>query len=925
VKTSLRIFNWRSLRTRVTVGVLVVGLSVLWTTVLTLSHSLRRDMEAAISAQQFSTISLIASEVDRSIRERMSIAESIAAKLTPEMMQEDGAAQTYLEQRDVPASLFNWGILIVDSQGLAIASTPSTLKRNGVNFGNYPGVGEVLRAGKRLITDPLLSPHSQQPVFGMHVPVHDKDGKTIGAVIGVTNLAEPNFFDEISAAKYGNTGDFLVTAPRSRVYVASSDKRRVMKSGPAAGVNAVYDRYIDGYEGSGVARSSRGVVELSSSKRIAATGWLMQSVLPAEEAFAPIRTMQRHLLQLSLLLTILASIAGWWWVRRQLQPLGEVSELLSQMRDGQIPRQPLPIRQMDEIGQLTAAFNGLQEAIVAEEARAAEHAANTRLRRIVSYVPGVVFQYRLNPDGNGCFPFTSDAISDIYGVTPEEMQSSAAAIRKMVHPDDAQRFFDSLHSSSLAMGPWRIEYRIIHPSGQIKWLLVNAVPERSTDDSIIWYGFIADISETKAMEAELRQALTEHKLKDAEIARYRDHLEQLVSQRTAALEIARADAERLSRAKSEFLANMSHEIRTPLNGVLGMAHLGLRATPADSKAHEAFAKITSSGKLLLGIINDILDFSKMEAGMLKIESTTVELQPILDETLDLMRERATSKGISLELQRHDLPPACQSDPLRLRQILLNLLSNAVKFTESGKVVLDVGLDGDELLLRVSDTGIGITESQIGIIFNSFEQGDNSTTRKFGGTGLGLAITERIVKLMDGSIHVDSIPGQGSIFEVRLPYRPAAQSTSPAHNAEHLFPRLKPLNGLKILVAEDNEINQEIMRDNLTEDGASVVIVGDGQQAVDCVRQAPNGFAMVLMDIQMPILNGLDAARQIAEIAPGLPIIGQTAHALAQDRAACIAAGMVDHIAKPIDPAKLVALIRQHVISKDRPFLSTERS
>ncbi|MGE5470489.1 MAG: ATP-binding protein [Bacteroidota bacterium] len=923
MKTPLRIFNWHSLRTRITVGMLVAGLSVLWATALTLSYSLRADMEAAVAAQQFSTVSLIASELDRSIRERLNVIQSITSKLSEDMLREPDAVQAYIEQRDVPESIFNWGVIVVGPDGVALASTPQRLNRRGVDFSRYPDIQDVLRDGQIHITDPLFSQHSQQPVIAMQVPIRDRQGTIIGAVVGVINLAAPNFLDEISTAKYGRTGDFFVTAPHNRSYVASSDKRRVMTFGPAPGINKVYDRYIDGYEGSGVARSSRGVVELSSSKRIPSTGWLMQSVLPADEAFASIYAMQRHLIAITLLLSVLATVISWWWLRRQLAPLQEASELLVRMRDGKIPRQALPVRNNDELGQLTAAFNGLQEVIVAEEARAAENNANQRLRHIVADVPGVVFQYRLNPDGSGGFPFASDAIRKIYGVTAEEVEHSAATIRKMVHPDDMERFFDSLHKSAATLTPWRIEYRIGHPDGQLKWLLVNAVPERGDDGSTTWCGFIADITETKAMEAELRHTLSEHKRKDAEIERYRNHLEQLVSERTADLELARAEAERLARIKSEFLANMSHEIRTPLHGVLGMAHIGLRATGDNSKAADAFRKIVASGSLLLGIINDILDLSKMEAGMLKIEATRVELAPVIDETVELMREQAGRKGISLDVEKAaDLPDACQSDPLRLRQILLNLLSNAIKFTESGKVVLSLGLDNDQLYIRVADTGIGITDSQVGKIFNSFEQGDNSTTRKFGGTGLGLAITERIIRQMGGSIRVDSMPGQGSIFEVRLPYRASAPPEPvplPLPVAASDFTMAtKPLLGLRILIAEDNDINQEIMRDNLTEDGAHVVIADNGQQAVDCVRQNPPGsFDIILMDIQMPVLSGHDAARQIVALAPGLPIIGQTAHALARDRDECLAAGMVDYIAKPIDPARLNALILQHTSTQRR--------
>ncbi|MCB4361950.1 ATP-binding protein [Quatrionicoccus australiensis] len=915
MKVSFRMFEWRSLRTRITAGVLLLSLSMLWGTVLSLSHTLREDMEAAISAQQFSTVSLIAGELDRSIRERLSVVESISGKLSAEMMRNPDRVQAYLEQRDIPETTFNWGILVVDSEGIAIASTPEKLQRRGIDLSSYPVVKQVLLNGKTHIADPLFSQHSKQPVVTMLVPILAADRQVLGIVIGVINLAESNFLDEISTSKYGRTGSFFVTAPETRTYVASSGKLRQMKVGPPPGINPVYDRYINGYEGSGVALSSRGVIELSSSKRIPTTGWLMQSVLPTDEAFEPIRLMQQHLLIISVILSVLATLLAWWWLRRQFSPLIEVSGLLNGMTSGTLPRQALPVRKMDEIGTLTAAFNQLQEVIVSEEAKAAEHAANTRLRRIVSALPGVVFQYRLLPDGHGQFPFVSDAITDIYGVTPEELEKSGDPIRKLLYPDDAQAFFTSLYASARDRSPWRVEYRITTTDGHLKWLLVDAIPEAESDDTVIWFGFIADITRTKAMEAELRLALEEHQRKDTEIERYRDHLEQLVSERTADLEQARAEAVRLARIKSDFLANMSHEIRTPLNGVLGMAHIGVRTTEQNTRANEAFRKIVSSGTLLLGIINDILDLSKMEAGMLKIEATEIELAPILAETIELMQERASNKGVSLDLKTANLPASIRSDPLRLRQILLNLLSNAVKFTEAGKVDLEVGLDEGELQIRVTDTGIGITDSQIGKIFHPFEQGDNSTTRRFGGTGLGLAITERIVKLMGGNISVHSVPGQGSVFSVRLPYHPGRAndlSAAPISSIQPTDPA-RPLAGLKILVAEDNEINQEIMRDNLTEDGASVTLVDNGQLAVDAIRNSPPGsFDCILMDVQMPVLSGLDAARQIKAITPALPIIGQTAHALTQDREDCLAAGMDDYISKPIDPQKLNTLIRKHL-------------
>ena len=915
MKKLLALFDLRSLQTRITIGVLLLGLFVLWSAVFALGHTMRRDMETTISHQQFSTVSLIAGELDRSIRERQEIVRIIADGYRLSRLADSPEAQDSLERHPLPESIFNWGVLVIDRQGRAVASIPRQLKRTGVNFLDYPGIKHVLSGASATITDPLFSEHSQQPIFAIMSPIHDEQKKVVGVVVGVTNLNRPNFLDQIGATKYGVTGDFLITAPKTRSYVTASDKRRLLKSGPARGVNAVYDSYIDGYEGSGLARSSRGVLELSSSKQIPSTGWLMQSVLPAAEAFAPIEDVERHLVMVSSGLTLVLAVLCWWWLSRQFRPLAETSQLLARMSSGAVPRQALPVHKNDEIGQLTTAFNGLQEVIIAEEAKAAEHAANNRLRQIVSEVPGVVFQYRLDAKGNGSFPFASDAIKDLYGVTPEEVRESTDKLRRMVHPDDYHSFIDALNAAAKNLLPWRYEYRLCMPDGQIKWLLIRAVPEPGANNDIIFCGFVADITDIKAMESDLRNAIAEHTRKDAEIARYRDHLEQLVEERTADLELARADALRLAMAKSEFLAKMSHEIRTPLHGVLGMTHIALRATDEASKAHDALVKIRHSGKLLLGIINDILDFSKMEAGMLKIEDVPVDLRVILDESVEMLQERAIGKGLDFHLALADnLPAECRSDALRLRQILLNLLSNAVKFTSSGSVSLEADLDDDHLRFRITDTGIGISPEQLTSIFNPFEQGDNSTTRRFGGSGLGLAITDHLVRLMGGTISVDSTPDIGSCFTVRLPYRAvlvATEANAKAAQVNADAPRL--LAGLRILVAEDVDINRFIMSEILAEVGAEASFAEDGQQAVDAVRKnGAQAYDVVLMDIQMPVMNGLDATRAICQLAPDLPIIGQTAHALAEERAASLAAGMVDHITKPIDPDTLFAMILKHV-------------
>ncbi|MDD3353753.1 ATP-binding protein [Zoogloea sp.] len=430
---------------------------------------------------------------------------------------------------------------------------------------------------------------------------------------------------------------------------------------------------------------------------------------------------------------------------------------------------------------------------------------------------------------------------------------------------------------------------------------MNCLPLRLADGSVV--GGMA-----------LVEDITERVRQDEELTRYRDGLEELVAARTADLVAARAEAERLARVKSEFLANMSHEIRTPLNGVLGLAHIGLR--DSQGRTRETFARIITSGQLLLGIINDILDYSKIEAGKLRIEAIPVSLGKLVSETLDLMQERAVAKGLRLQFQKETpLPAACLADPLRVGQVLINLLSNALKFTEKGDVSLSVAHDGEALVFRVRDTGIGMTEEELATVFRPFEQADNSTTRRFGGTGLGLTITRRLVDLMGGRLTVASCSGAGSCFEVSLPCPAVADpfdAEAELRREQEGVDTAPRLAGLRVLVAEDNEVNQLVIEEMLSGEGAQVTLCSNGQEAVECLQSVgAEVFDVVLMDVQMPVMDGLEATRQIRALAPTLPVIGQTAHAFEEEKGRCRAAGMVAHLAKPLDPDLLVQTVRQH--------------
>jgi PAS domain S-box-containing protein len=884
------------------------------------SASLLERQHVFVGEQQASSVKLLANELSGNIGDRMAVLQAVASGLNVEQLLAPGYAASALAQQPGLKPLFPAGVIVYDQAGTVLGDLPVLPGRQGTNFGDREYMQRLFATRAPVVSRPFKGRLMNVMLFSMCVPIVSAQQQIAGAICGLFAIQEANFFARLSDPKALGNNEFYLLDPSDRIFIASSDRQRVMARLPES---ALVTQLLKHDGQAFVEKTAAGVEKVFASAVVLPADWVLVLSLPTAIAYAPIWKMQSELLKLALLASVLVVLASYLLARRMLRPLKEAGAKLDAMSSGSAPLQRIAEAGDSEIRNLLVSFNRLSGNIASQneqilDERNALQAAEDQLRELNQNLEIKVFERTLElKQANQALDSQKEFVHKVTNAVPcmigywdrnlqcrfankvyeswfkEDVQTLVGMHVSAVLEDKLFDFNLHLMQSALAGSLQSFQSKVQRADGSTMIVSAHYIPDRVGEEVVGFFVLGEDVTEIK--DAELRL----HALND----------ELAVQARVA----TQANA-----AKSDFLANMSHEIRTPLSAISGMAKLIARE-PLNASQTDRMKKLESAIKHLGAIISDILDLSKIEANKLILEEGPVSLEAIFNDVANMLQETMQEKGLALHLEMEPLQRFFVGDATRLGQALLNYASNAVKFTEHGSVSLRCRVQeesADSALLRfeVQDSGLGISPEKLATLFSPFVQADTGTTRKFGGTGLGLVIAKRLAQAMGGEAGAHSEVGKGSTFWF------TARLTKGDVNAQVALQELQTdaaeqlkagYAGLRVLLAEDDDFNREIGAILLEEVGLLVDVAVDGQLAVAMAGQT--AYDLILMDMQMPRMDGLEATRHIRSTPGGkdIPIIAMTANAFAEDRIRCLEAGMNEYLTKPVDPNVLYhMLLRQ---------------
>ena len=615
--------------------------------------------------------------------------------------------------------------------------------------------------------------------------------------------------------------------------------------------------------------------------------WAMIVEVGDEEAHQLLNLLNWNLLVVGGVVLVLVLLLGYGLARKIGRPLQQTTQLLQQVIADERFDQRLTVSGHDEVGMMAMQFNRLLEYL--QESFLRQEKSQKRIDHALYQLNEAQHMARIGSwtlDLRNNVLEWSDEIFSIFEIDKERFGASYEAFLEAVHPEDREQVDRVYRNSVVQHSKYEYEHRLLMSDGRIKHVQESGFTRYDEHgEPYLSIGTVQDITERKKVDTVLQKALEE--------------------------------AEAAAAAKDDFLATMSHELRTPLTSIIGNSGFMLDAGDCGGSgcprqdAQEILNSINSAGKNQLALVNDILDMSKLKSGKFTIDEEPYDLSVMLKELEQMFSVRAADAGIQFVLsQKHHETRLLKGDAQRISQVLINLIGNAVKFTEQGEVRLSVWLDNGQLFFQVKDTGIGMPKSVLDNLFQKFEQAEGSISRRFGGSGLGLYISESLAKLMNGYIDVSSEEGVGSIFQLVLPYRPTDTRIVQAEEGQQQPSVLDEKLSGHVLIAEDTPELQMLESRILESVGIDVTVVGDGKQAVEQVNSSH--FDLVLMDMQMPVMDGIEATRTLREQGHTLPIIALTANVMKKHREAFNAAGCDDFIGKPIDKSELRKVLKLHL-------------